>query len=115
MRIAIAMTALFLLAGCTGPTSNGAGKRIDLHDNHFEDGNFTVAAGASVTYRNEGQRAHTVTIHWVGDPLTTYRLDETLPPGEEVSYTFPAAGTYHVFCRLHGTMTTGMASVVQVT
>lgn len=120
LRTLLALLAVALLAGCSGSTYGTTGttdtsKTVALRDNSFQDGNLTVATGTTITYRNEGNNPHTVTIHWVGDPLTTFKLDKTLQKGESVSYTFATAGTYHVFCQFHGTMTTGMATVVHVT
>jgi len=95
-------------------TSAAATRSVGLYDNYFEDGNLTVAPDTTITYTNEGTHGHTVTIHWVGDPLTTIKLNQTLQPGEKVSYTFATSGTYHVWCRFHGQMTSGMATIVKV-
>jgi plastocyanin len=137
LLVSVLLTAIF--AGCTGdtPTStNGTGgttgsggtgtttgggsetRSVDLYDNYYENGNLTVPVGTTIKYSNEGTHGHTVTIHWAGssgvqgDPLTTYKIDKTLQHGESTTYTFAVAGTYHVFCRFHGTMTTGMATIV---
>ncbi|MEA3143419.1 MAG: Cupredoxin-like domain [Thermoplasmata archaeon] len=142
MKLLLALSILVLLAGCAGTTTTttattaatqttpgggvgtspagtsgtGSGaKTVELYDNYFEDGNLTLAADSSVTYKNMGTHGHTVTVHWVGDPVTTYKLDQTLQPGGSVSFTFSPAGTYHVWCRFHGAMTSGMATVVHAT
>ncbi|HUR62478.1 MAG TPA: hypothetical protein VM286_08970 [Candidatus Thermoplasmatota archaeon] len=100
--------------GATG-TADPLAASVDLHDDSFANGNKTgLAVGTHIKYANKGLHGHTVTVHWVGDALTTYKLDQTLQPGQSVNYTFAAPGTYHVFCRFHGTMTTGMATVVTV-
>jgi plastocyanin len=122
MKTLVALSIVALLAGCTGSTygstfttpATGATKSVGLYEYYFENGNLTLAKGDSVTYRNEGTQAHTVTVHWVGEPVTTLRLDKTLQPGESVTFTFRDAGTYHVWCRFHGMMTSGMATVVHV-
>ena len=137
MRIATTLASLLfataLLAGCAsddgssngGPTTTAAGGATTTHgagegmvhvvDNEFEDGDRTIAAGSSIQYMNEGARAHTVTIHWVGEPASVTRLNQTLQPGQDVTFEFTDKGTYHVWCRFHGTMTSGMASTVTVT
>jgi plastocyanin len=142
MRVAsIAVSVLLaavLLAGCSssntgsngGPSSTGANGglttnpnpsgggqdlMVSLVDNRFVDGNKTIPAGSSIMYMNDGSHGHTVTIHWVGEPATVTRLNQTLQPGQDVTFTFDQAGTYHVWCRFHGQMTSGMASVVTVT
>jgi plastocyanin len=138
MKLLAVLCILLLLAGCAGTTDStsssttAAGttqtgstsgpapggttpRKVDLEDNHFEDGNLTLTKGATISYVNAGMHDHTVTVHWVGEPVTTLRLDRTLRPGEAVSFTFADAGTYHVWCRFHGTMTSGMATVVKAT
>lgn len=128
------LLAVCILAGCTSDSagSDAAGSTsaqssaaasvsvgaedlmVDMLDNRFVDGNQTVGVGSSIMYMNEGSHSHTVTIHWVGDPATTYKADQALQPGQDFTYRFDAKGTYHVFCKYHGQMTSGMYSVVTV-
>ena len=95
-------------------TTAGGTRSVNVADNEFVDGDFTIVSGTTVTYTNVGAGGHTVTIHWVGDPATTLKLDQTIQPGQSAQFTFATTGTYHVWCRFHGTMTSGMASVVTV-
>jgi manganese oxidase len=114
-------TAVTVTVSATGTsTSPPSAAHISVVDNEFTDGTRTVAAGTSIRYTNDGDNAHTVTVHYAGnngvggDPATTYKHDPTLQKGEETTFTFSLPGTYHVFCRFHGTMTTGMTSTVTV-
>jgi plastocyanin len=119
------------LAGCSGNSGGGASasvsvsasgsmssapgdKTVAVRDNYFDGGNQTVSQGTTIHYTNMGQHGHTVTIHWVGDPITVVKLNQTIQPGQSVAFTFDSPGTYHIWCRFHGTMTTGMASIVAV-
>jgi len=131
------------LAGCTsssgGPSASttsspspamsdsvsaGVGNEVmvEMHDNTFGD-NQTIHAHDSIMFMNEGQKAHTVTIHYAGgpdgsppgDPLTQTRIDQTLQPQQTVTFRFDDVGTYHVWCKFHGAMTSGMHMVVTVT
>lgn len=101
-------------------TSPPSSQSVNVKDNEFEGGTRTIPAGTSVKYTNTGNNAHTVTIHYAGnngvggDPSTTYKHDATIQKGQDTTYTFPLPGTYHVFCKLHGAMTTGMTSTVTV-
>ena len=114
-RAATALPALALLAVALAGCSSGEGDtEVHVRDNKFEPAALTVAAGEEVHFEVDGSNPHTVTIHFVGDPAATLKLDQTVQDGEDVHFTFAAAGTYHVWCRLHGTMTTGMAMVVTV-
>jgi plastocyanin len=88
---------------------------VSMVDNRFVDGDKSVPAGSSIMYMNEGSHAHTVTIHWTGEDASLTRLNQTLQPGQQVTFTFDQKGAYHVWCRFHGTMTTGMASTVTAT
>lgn len=89
-------------------------KMVPMVDNSFKDANFAIVAGDSAMYMNEGQRDHTVSIHLEGEPATTLKVDKTLKPGSTETYVFATAGTYHVYCDLHGAMTSGMTSTVTV-
>lgn len=88
---------------------------VSMVDNRFVDGDKSVPVGSSIMYMNEGSHTHTVTVHWTGEDARLTRLNQTLEPGQQVTFTFDQKGTYHVWCRFHGTMTTGMASVVTAT
>ena len=125
MRFTLALVSLVFLAGCSGKPSVGSTapddeadsqgmKMMSMLDNSFKDGNMNIAPGVSAMYMNQGERVHTVTIHAVGDPATTFKLDKTLQPGQTVTHVFSAPGTYHVFCTMYGTMTSGMTSTVNV-
>lgn len=123
MRWLLAAVAL-LLAGCAGNdtssddrgdgSSSPTMKMVSMVDDSIKDGNFAIRTMDQAMYMNEGQRAHTVTVHKVGDSATTTKVDRTLQPDEVYTYTFDAPGTYHVYCRFHGTMNTGMTSTVEV-
>lgn len=127
MRLPLAVAALLLLSGCSSPESSDSDgdsettmsdtpsmKMVSMLDNSFRNGDFSTAPGGKAMYMNQGKNAHTVTIHMVGDSETTSKIDKTLQPGETETYTFATVGTYHVYCKLHGTMTTGMTSTVTV-
>jgi plastocyanin len=114
MRTLAAAAFLLLavvLAGCSG---GSAGATVEVNDNAFDPKTFTVDAGEEVHFEVAGSNPHTVTIHKAGDPLTTLLMDEDVRSGDDVHFTFAAAGTYHVWCTVHGQMTSGMAMVVTV-
>ncbi len=123
MRWLLAVVPL-LLAGCAGTgtasdddsdaSPSSTMKMVSMVDDSIKNGNFAIRTMDQAMYMNEGQRAHTVTVHKVGDAETSFKVDRTLQPDEVYTYTFDARGTYHVYCRFHGTMTTGMTSTVEV-
>lgn len=100
-----------VLAGCSG---GSAGATVHVRDNSFEPKSLTVESGEEVHFEVEGSNPHTVTIHKAGDPAAVRLLDEDVEAGDDVHFTFAAAGTYHVWCTVHGQMTSGMAMVVTV-
>lgn len=108
---ALSLLAAMTVAGCS---SGGAHGTITVKDNEFSPKTLTVDAGEEVHFEVTGSNAHTVTIHMVGDPVTTLKMDQDVSKGDDVHYTFAAAGTYHVWCTIHGSMTSGMAMVVTV-
>ncbi|MEA3190316.1 MAG: hypothetical protein QOD77_898 [Thermoplasmata archaeon] len=127
MKVLLASLAVaLLLSGCmandgnkstsTTPTTGAQdADEVALRDNMFDPTTLDVAKGTLVRFDNEGARRHTVTIHWVGDPIEVTKLNQTVEVGSDTSFTFATAGTYHVWCRFHGTMTSGMAMVVKAT
>mgnify|MGYP001615822079 CR=1 FL=1 len=112
LRFAIALLplAFVTLAGCSDGGFDGT---ITLNADSFSPKSATVDAGDEVHFE-VASGTHTVTIHMVGDPTTTLKLDQSVSAGDDAHFTFAAAGTYHVWCKLHGTMTSGMAMVVTV-
>lgn len=107
---ALLLLSALALAGCSGGEAHGT---VTLRNNEFDPSRLTVDAGDEVHFEvKEG--THTVTIHKVGDPTTTLLKDVNVAAGADEHFTFAAAGTYHVWCKLHGSMTTGMAMVVTV-
>ena len=97
----------------TSPVPSGDPVMVSLVDDEFVPADLDVEAGTRAMFHNDGERSHTVTIHKVGDPPTTLLKDTVLGAGQETEFTFGEAATYHVWCRFHGTMTTGMAMVVE--
>lgn len=113
LALAAALVSTALLAGCS--SGSGAQKlEIEIFDNEFDGGNRNFTVGTQVEFDNEGSAVHTVTIHKVGEPATELRLDQELSSGQKADFTFAEAGTYHVWCKKHGGMTSGMAIVITI-
>jgi plastocyanin len=105
----MSLTAL-ALAGC----SSAGEATVRVLDDRFDPTTLTVDAGTEVHFEVEGQHPHTVTVHMVGDPVTTHMHHEDAHDGDDIHVTFDEPGTYHVWCMKHGQMTSGMAMVVTV-
>jgi plastocyanin len=71
---------------------------ISVVDFAFEPETVTIAAGTTVTWRNDGDRPHTVTAD--DGSFDSGRLD----PGETFSFTFTTAGTFAYQCGFHPEM-----------
>jgi plastocyanin len=71
---------------------------VAIGDRVFRPGNVTIAAGGSVTWRNDDDRPHTAT--GIGGEFDT----GTLAPGESARASFPQAGTYPFLCLIHPDM-----------
>lgn len=103
-----AVLMVLALPGCIGGEEEAGGREIAVLDNSFEPMTATAAVGEKFEFENAGAVRHTVTIHRPPDPGTTYKFDKVLEPGGEIGFTFDAPGTYHVFCRFHGSIGGGM-------
>jgi plastocyanin len=70
---------------------------VNAQDDYFEPKTINIQPGATVTWVNRGQHAHTVTFD-VG------RDSGDIAPGGSFSATFPHAGTYQYHCHHHKDM-----------
>ena len=122
--MAIAALALVLSAcGADANTDNDEAapspeSTVNLQLIAFKPENLTVAAGTAVTWSNKDGTDHTVTSGAVDQQggTATSRPDGkfdsgTLKGGGEFSFTFPAAGTYSYFCKLHPATMRGQITV----
>jgi plastocyanin len=80
------------------PVQPAATHTVNAQDDVFEPKTLTIQPGATVTWVNRGQHAHTVTFD-VG------RDSGDIAPGGSFSATFPHAGTYRYHCHHHPDMT----------
>ena len=93
-----------VLAACSPGAAGAAGAtpvatdKVDLPPSYkFEPAAITIKAGATVTWTNDDHFTHSVQLldgGLSGDP-------HVMAPGQAVTVTFPAAGTYHYQCHLH--------------
>lgn len=61
-------------------------------------GPASIAPGTQITVVNEDSQAHTLTAEDAGG------FDAVVPPGESVTFTAPAAGSYPYICIYHSNM-----------
>ena len=124
MRSAAGVVALLtvLLAGCGGggnddkasTTSAPAQEavpavvKVSIGDNFYKPKDLTIKRGQSISWRNQGAVAHTVT----SDGDSTVKFDSgTVNPGGVYALKPGTAGkiTYH--CTIHGTVQSGTITV----
>ena len=86
-------------AAATSPPAGGGGDAVAIVDLAFEPADLTVAAGATVTWTNNGQQPHTV--KWSDGEPESDQLDN----GDTYQRTFDAAGTFDYICGIHPAMT----------
>ena len=96
---ALATAALVAACASTGPSGSPvATSKVDLPPSYkFAPAAITVTAGTEVTWTNDDHFTHSVQLldgGLSGDP-------HVMAPGQAVTVTFPAAGTYHYQCHLH--------------
>lgn len=100
---AIALLAI-VLAGCVDPDEPDAD--VVATDHEFTPDHLDVSAGDTVTWVNEGDAPHTVSI----PEGQAYIYDEEFESGERLEYTFDEPGEYRVVCTYHP----GMEMMVHV-
>ena len=97
MRLALLLLLAAVLAGCGG--SDGSGEPVATTEvlmpksYRFDPKTIEVAAGATVTWRNEDNFTHTVEVEG--------QEDRKVEPGEAISVSFPEPGSYDYVCTLH--------------
>ena len=75
--------------------SGGAAAALTIQNTSF--GAATVSAGQEFTIENKDGVTHTVT-----DDAGSF--DVSVPGGSTKTLTIPAAGTYKIHCKIHGSM-----------
>ena len=102
LALAIAMT--FVACSTSGSSDNaGAGEPVatsvvNLPPSYrFEPAAITVKAGTTVTWTNRDNFTHSVQFKDGGLPTDPMLMK----PGENTTYTFATAGTFHYQCSLH--------------
>lgn len=86
-----------------GASPSGAAVVVPIANFSF-GANLTVAAGTTVTFKNNDAVKHTATNGTNGTPASGALFDLALEAGASGSYTFAEAGTYQVTCIVHPTM-----------
>ena len=103
-----------LAAGCYG-TSGGAAAsggapasgQVVAQGYAFQPSTVSVPVGGSLTFINRDAVGHTITEGTNGQKADGAHFDEALAntPDAKVVVTFPSAGTVHITCRIHPSMT----------
>lgn len=81
-------------------SSRNAKTEVVIDDFNFSPQTMTVPVGATVTWTNHDNVAHTVT-----SDDNQFKKSPVLTTGERFSTTFATAGTYSYFCSIHRRMT----------
>ena len=106
-RIPVALAALQLAIACAtvllpqGQTASAAAPAmkpaVTINHYAFHPATLTVQKGATVTWINEDDDVHTIKSADGPEPFASTALDN----GNQFSFTFHHAGTYHYICTVH--------------
>ncbi len=101
-RILLALAGAILIAGAMAAPSLSAGKSVEIGDNYFvrDAGHATVTIkkGKSLTWHWTGRHSHNVTVS--SGPVKF--ASPTQHHGASFSHRFAKAGTYKIYCTIHG-------------
>lgn len=106
---------------------NGESVTIQVLDNSFRPGDWTVTAGTEVVFENRGRNDHNILPPSVENDggLSTYLGDGTDPtrwgvaspeltPGDEYRVVLGVPGVYDFYCSIHGASSGGMVGSLTV-
>jgi plastocyanin len=105
-RLGLALAIAMTLVACSGSGSGGnagagepvATSTVNLPPSYkFEPASISVKAGTTVTWTNNDNFTHSVQFKDGGLPAEPLLMQ----PGNDATFTFAAAGTYHYQCHLH--------------
>lgn len=97
-------------APAPAPAPKAKAFAVSVGDNSFNAKKLTIPVGATVTWKNDGKRPHTVTAD--DGSFVSGNMDA----GATFSQTFTKPGTYPYYCEYHGAAGgTGMAGTIIVT
>lgn len=117
LRLGATTLATLSTAGCLNGQSSSS-QTVTMPDNHtFEPKTTTINTGETVTWTNESDIQHTVTVYedeipeeaayfasggFESERAARNRVNEGLiAPGEDYEHTFDQSGTYGYFCIPH--------------
>jgi len=84
---------------------------VIIQDNSFSPMQITVGVGRPVVWRNQGSTAHTVTSGTPASNPGKLFDSGTINPGSGFTFTFSQAGEFVYFCKIHGTVMSGVVVV----
>jgi plastocyanin len=95
LRIGGGLAALAMLLAGYAAWAAPSPVTVEMKEFKFKPGLVTVAAGTTVTWRNDDEEPHTVT-----STDGVFRSSALESEGR-FSFTFSKPGTYHYFCSIH--------------
>jgi plastocyanin len=117
LRALVLLSSLVLAIAASG--CMGGATKVSATDNAFTPNSANAKQNEEFSWKNDGENLHSVTIHKVGDPVTTTKKDTDIAKGTSTAYKFEETGTYHVYCKYHsggaaGQFGSGMVMTVTV-
>jgi plastocyanin len=100
LLVIAALLVALVAAACSETQAN----KVTIRDLRFNPKVLDVAKGATVTWTNEDQTAHTITsdsFDSTSAPAAQKFTSKALNPGDSFTPTFDAVGTYRYHCTIH--------------
>ncbi|MEX2458076.1 MAG: plastocyanin/azurin family copper-binding protein [Actinomycetota bacterium] len=107
MRRSVPSLLLLVLVLLLAPHASAqSAAAVSIQDNAYSPATVTVDVGGTVTWTHSGQNPHSVTADdgsFDSSPnCSTTDFGSCMEGGDTFSHTFPAAGTFAYYCRIHG-------------
>ncbi len=102
-RLLVATAGAVVVTAALAAAALGAGRSVEVGDNYFvrDAGHATVTIkkGTKLTWKWTGMHPHTVTVR--SGPVK-FGSAVLTGAGKSYAHTFTRAGTYNIYCKIHG-------------
>lgn len=96
----VAIIIMLTLNSCKKDQGTPSENEIWLENSKFSSSTKTIAVGTTITFTNKDNMTHTVS-----ETNNLFTSSADMGKNDTFVFTFSSAGTYHIYCKYHPSMT----------